>query len=486
LPVELLRQLVDERGQLHADVELRLGDVPAEHVANVSELLEHLRQLQTESVPEPGSGRPEVSSLPLNRADKGKRVAFANEGEGSASSSSSLFPPLGFGDVPGRARTVSAASRQASPDASVEPTEVKLEPTSEHLSVPIPRPPTYVETELDQARTEFHRLLGEVCDLTGDHEEWSAYLDLEDRVLVRHHMEPRPENDHKFPLRDPVNPLMRVHERYAGEDGKCHPNVGIRRNNATNPKGVKLGSGLYSYLQEMAKSDDRLRLDPARLREVVERLEDDAATQLERLIREETTVEPRVKPRLLEESDVQPHERMLIGQYGLFVRRPPGPAEYPTLSNGRILGFYMGALVENRVELAQMRAAHPDYERYAIDARRIGKRRVMYSALGAANSVAFANTALLPDAGKPAFDRQRLNALFIEFEVALTDRENRPRRENVVALVALDNLFKGDEPEAQVLVDYGETFLAQFRQPEADHAEQPDVPEVKREPDGEH
>jgi len=53
-----------------------------------------------------------------------------------------------------------------------------------------------------------------------------------------------------------------------------------------------------------------------------------------------------------------------------------------------------------------------------------------------------------------------------------------------VALVALDNLFPpgDDRPHAQVLADYGDTYLANFSAPAdpADPADAPDdIPEVK-------
>ncbi|KQV91585.1 hypothetical protein [Rhizobacter sp. Root1221] len=397
-------------------------------------------------------------------------VVAAGPGALAPSSSGTLAPRIDIGVIPRRARTPRFEGGELGRGEGIPGDAVKSEPVSADWHAPGPRPSVFVETELDQARTAFHRQLGEYCDLTADRAEWHAHLDLNDRVLVRHRMEPRLDHDNKFPLRSPIDPLGRVHDRYAGPDGACHPNVRL--------EAMALSSGFRSYFRAMAKSDGRLRLDSSSLQEAVARLERDAASELMRLVREEPRQQPRLQPRRLEASDVQPHEHALIGQYGLFVPRSPKSEERPTLSNGRILGFYMGALVENDDDLARTEDTHPDYAHYAIDTRPMGKRLMMYSALGAANSVAFANTALLPDAGEPAFDRRRLNAMFVEFDASLTGSAGRAHRERLLALVALDNLFDGDQPEAQVLVDYGDNFLANFQEPV------PPSEPVKHEPHG--
>jgi hypothetical protein len=346
--------------------------------------------------------------------------------------------------------------------APTGPVPVKAEPAG--AAAPA-RAPLYVETALDQARTAFHRDLGQICDLTGEQAEWRTHFDRDDMAIVRHDMQPMPENDHKFPLRDPADALGRVHPRYADEHGNVHPRVRLNK--------MQVGTGFRSYFRELVKSKDaRLRVDPGSLPKLMTKLEEDAARQLQRLISGQVEP-PRCTPRVLLDSDVQPHERMLVGQHGLFVTRPEEAADRPTLSNGRILGFYMGALVENDHELAHTVSLHPDYERYAIDAHPRNNRPVMYSALGATNSIAFANTALKPDSAEPAVDRQRVNALFIELDASLTDNKGRPRIERLVAMVALDNLFDGNQADAQVLADYGDNFLENFKK---------DQPAVKEEP----
>jgi hypothetical protein len=327
-----------------------------------------------------------------------------------------------------------------------------------------------VEAEmLDQGRTAFYREV-ELCDLSGDMAEWRLHLNPKDAAVVRHRPDPIPGNDHKFPLRDPEDPLRRVHPRYAGPDGKCHPDVRIRD--------VKLGTGFRSYFRDFLKTDRRLRIEPGQLRGLFERLEKDALQELDRLIRE-TSRPARCEPRVLQKADVLPHEEMLVGQYALFVSRPSDASELPTFSNGRILGFYMGALVDNDKALERTVADHPDYELYAIDAD-APRGKVTYSGKGATNSLAFANTALKPGADEPAYDTERINALFIEFSAGLIDNEGKPSRESLVAMVALDNLFTDDRDEAQVFVDYGQLFLEHFKE-ESEALETSEPVRVKQE-----
>ena len=94
---------------------------------------------------------------------------------------------------------------------------------------------------------------------------------------------------------------------------------------------------------------------------------------------------------------------------------------------------------------------------------------VTYTGLGAANSVAYANTALCrptPDNPEPAYDRERLNAFFLPFHLELTDKDGVRRNEAAIALVALDNLFAAgnDSREAQVFADYGNGYLENFQE----------------------
>ena len=157
----------------------------------------------------------------------------------------------------------------------------------------------------------------------------------------------------------------------------------------------------------------------------------------------------------------------------------------------------MGTVLENERQRQQAQAAHPDSDHYAIDAGRLPRRQrgrpnwggagkrtqVTYAGLGSTNSIAFANTALRrPDPAHPeaAYDKERINALFLPFDLELTDKKGERRNEVALALVALDNLFpQGDDrPHAQVLADYGNDYLANFSAP-ADADAPDDTTEVK-------
>jgi hypothetical protein len=159
---------------------------------------------------------------------------------------------------------------------------------------------------LHQARTAFYREL-ELCDLSGQIAKWSRYLNLTDTNVVRHRPDPMPENDHKFPLRDPADPLRRAHPRYAGPDGKCDRKVQIRD--------IRLGSGFRTYFRELIRADGRLRVESRSSQALIERLEEDARRELNRLICEM----PRpahCHTRVLQKEDVACH---VCNQWGCCV-----------------------------------------------------------------------------------------------------------------------------------------------------------------------
>ncbi|HET9642265.1 MAG TPA: TAL effector repeat-containing protein, partial [Burkholderiaceae bacterium] len=304
-----------------------------------------------------------------------------------------------------------------------------------------------VERSIDQARTAFLPELPR-CDLTSGQPIWS--LDEDGGTIVRHAMEPIPANNHKFPLRDLTDPLERVHERYAGDDGKCHPNVKLR--------GIELAGGGYkTYFNRLCR-DPRVGLPPKQIKGVRERLLANARAEFERLMREEPTDAWPCEPRRLGRHDVPAHEHMLAGQHGLFLKPAAAPEDEPVLSNGRILGFYTGVFAASDDDIQVIEAQHPDYVRYALDAPRRGGKLTVYSAQGCANDLAFANTALQAEAEQPTYDRDRLNAEFVPFEVQLTDKNGKRTRETVIAVVALNNAI-GNE----LRIDYGDAFLEQFK-----------------------
>jgi hypothetical protein len=326
-----------------------------------------------------------------------------------------------------------------------------------------------VEREIDQARTAFIPELPR-CDLTTGQPIWS--LDEGRATIVRHDMEPVPANNHKFPLRDLADPLGRVHARYAAEDGRCHPNVTLRK--------IDLAGGYKNYFKRLCR-DPRVGLAPKAIAGVRTRLLENARQEFLRLLdNDRAGVEPQpleqsashwpCEPRRLGRNDVPAHEHKLAGQLGLFLKTPEAGQEQPVLGNGRILGFYTGVFAAGDDEIAAVEEAHPGFERYAIDAPRAGGKMTVYSAEGCANDLAFANTALVPDAPQPAYDKERLNAEFVPFELQLTDKAGKPARETVIAVVALDNAI-----DQELRIDYGPAFLQQFTRPAQAASRAPDA-----------
>jgi len=473
-----LSLLIDSSGQWRSEQELGLVFVELDSVQeqdNFYRLIEEINQLLLPgALPQGESSACAAQAVPADLPGSGPAAASRPTFDLSLE----LDPA---DDAP--------QSPALSPIAASGP--VKLEAIDRPPTVRIP---LLVETPLDQARTAFYEEIGEVCDLTGDTPTWTPALAKTGGVIVHHRMEPVPGNDDKFPLRDAKNP-SRAHSRYAGDDGKCHDKVALK-------KIVLDDKDALEFLHELRANDPRLPLNPSQLDTALRALAVNAKEEFERLIKEQPRTTPPCQPRQLSATDVQDHEQMLIGQYGLFAPRPSDPAQYPTLRNGRILGFYMGKVLENEHQRQQAQATHPLSDQYAIEANRRPRRRrgrpnwggagkttpVTYAGLGCTNSLAFANTALRrPDPAhpEPAYDKERINALFLPFHLELTDRKGVLRNEAAVALVALDNLFPaGDNrPHAQVLADYGDNYLANFSDP-ADPAEAPDdIPEVKSEVD---
>jgi hypothetical protein len=212
--------------------------------------------------------------------------------------------------------------------------------------------------------------------------------------------------------------------------------------------------------------------------EVRQRLLANARAEFERLIREESTDAWPCEPRRLNRNDVPMHEQMLAGQYGLFLKPARTSEEASVLSNGRILGFYMGVFAASDQDIETLEAQHPDYVRYALDAPRPGGKLTVYSAQGCANDLAFANTALLPNTAQPTYDRERLNAEFVPFEVRLTDKKGKPARETVIAVVALNNAI-----DKELRIDYGDAFLQQFMSDSGQPASSQQAPALKVEAD---
>ncbi|WP_139813755.1 scabin-related ADP-ribosyltransferase [Mycobacterium simiae] len=304
------------------------------------------------------------------------------------------------------------------------------------------------EHSLDQSRTGFRVQIGEYGDLTSDTTHWEPRFDPGNQVIIHHQMEPIGWLDNVFPMRDLDDPLRRVHPDFADADGFVHPRVRLDR--------VQLAD-------TVREAQRRVPVPGA----VLEGLGRVVHAELDRLMNNSRRGSVsrdgvvRIEPRRLTPADVQPHERPLIGQYGLFATPRAGTAH-----QGQILGIYLGALLHGEADEERARALHPGSHRYMMDVGGASSSKVStYSADGGGNSTAFANTALLPFSPRqiPSYDHGRINAAFLGFRVDLTDNQGRPTHEYVSVLVGLDNLRPGDP----VLVSYGTPFLNQFQGPSA-------------------
>ena len=360
--------------------------------------------------------------------------------------------------------------RRALPDLNVA---VKPEPVLQAA------PEVLVEYPLAQDRTAFFAEVSRYCDLTGPTPQWQMELSAQPALVLSHRMEPDPRLDAAFPLRDPAQPLTHVHARYANADGSLSEHVGCA--------GVTLNTGFYNYLRSLgAKRDGRLPVqDAASWTKLVHALERDMMSEIQRLIAGTPAQPPRCAPRRISEQDLPEIERAaLAGQYGLFVDDALESTQRPLLSNGKVLGVYMGALLETEEELRQYHQEHPTSEQYEMNLDQVRPEPAVVAALGAANSTAFANTALSFKGDRPDYDHERLNAIFLPFRAQMTDNAGQAHDQSFMALVALDNLYGSGNPSREVRVDYGDAYLQQFKK----HPSQecvpptPSTPPIKTEP----
>jgi len=141
----------------------------------------------------------------------------------------------------------------------------------------------------------------------------------------------------------------------------------------------------------------------------------------------------------------------------------------------------MGALLETDEELHQYHQEHPSSEQYEMNIDESRPGAAVVAALGAANSTAFANTALKFDGDRPCYDHERLNAIFLQFRAQMSDNAGQPHEQSFMALVALDNLYASSNPSREVRVHYGDAYLEQFKNPPAHERTSP-TPRIKSEP----
>jgi hypothetical protein len=286
---------------------------------------------------------------------------------------------------------------------------------------------------------------------------------------MRHQLIPDSRMDDAFPWRDPDDPVGRVFKPYAGEDGQVHPALREHADRITSEMSV----GKKLVRQLVSSNDNTFLPRGTKTTALWPVLEDSVAREVRRLVRGEHARLP-VVPSLMTAADLRPHEQMLRGRNGLrlspeimLTARSGDRRDLPSLSNGRILGVYLGAVLDNGTDLENWERTHIHFPSYAMDASTQSGRKVTMSAEGAANAIAFANTALLPDTPTAQFDHNRINATFLGFVVRLPDPHDpsRHRNQSIVALAALDNAFDpATNPEGLILADYGNGYLDLFNQ----------------------
>jgi hypothetical protein len=306
-----------------------------------------------------------------------------------------------------------------------------------------------------------------------DHGEVQILRSVERRTDVI----PDPRMNNVLPWRDRHHPATHVYEPYAAEDGSVHPNVLDRVDHITATM-----SGSKALLRDMASSHNDTRLPRTHggyrtrdyLTQVVwTELEDTVATEIRRMTRGEPLGSPPVRPGRVTADHIRPHERALIGSWGLFLTRSPADIpvdERPSLLNGRILGVYLGAVLDTPKAIAEWENAHPSFPSYAMDLEYHGGPAKTMSAEEVGNDTAFANTAVVPIGGQDgtttsrmAYDEEAINAAFVPFTILMPDRYGGYRQEQVSVLVALENAFDPIvNPHGMIAVDYGPNYLWQF------------------------
>ncbi|MBP2327074.1 hypothetical protein JOF56_007459 [Kibdelosporangium banguiense] len=285
---------------------------------------------------------------------------------------------------------------------------------------------------------------------------------------MKHQLVPVPAMDRAFPWRSPRDPMNRVYEPFADAHGRVHPRIVARADEIT-----ALMLRNRSTLKAMVRDPDEHRLPDTVTNKQLEAmwpvLEQSVAAEIRRLTRGEALKSPPVRIALVERKHVPRHERVLVGQWGLFLAQwPPNrsASRRPSLLNGRILGVYLGAVLDDPDDLDFWEKTYQRYPAYALGLGEDTRYESLMGAEGAANAAVFANTATKlvdkPDGHGQEFaiDEQRVNAMFLEFVVRMPLAEGGFKPQIIGAVVALENAFdEKANPYGSIMVDYGETYL---------------------------
>jgi hypothetical protein len=283
-------------------------------------------------------------------------------------------------------------------------------------------------------------------------------------AAVNNDLVPDPAVDNIFPLHGPdPHDSRRPHPLYAAPSGwLTAPAVKV--------KSVQIAEYQSQYLRDLASEERakplksrRLDLSDQEIQDSIPHLEKSVRKELERTMSGTPENSPAYYIRRVTRGDVKRHEAKLVGQHGLFINSRVRKQEMPTLENGKIIGLFSGAKLTSKNEFKLHFAAfggERHVDRYALDVAKSGKAEAFtLSPMGAANSMAFANTALKRDM---TYDDSRINAKFLPFIVNMQDKDGHIREEQVVAVIGLNNL------RDQVLLDYGAHYLKQFKEDAAD------------------
>ncbi|MGW4127794.1 hypothetical protein [Amycolatopsis japonica] len=272
---------------------------------------------------------------------------------------------------------------------------------------------------------------------------WPASGNSARPAVVDKRLRPVVGMDGQFTWRDPEDPLFRVHSLFAGEDGEVHPALVARADEIT----ARVGEGKDFFKQiSHEKRDRRLPfMTDAQLRAHWTAIGGKAAVRMRNLVRTarnpargavrlaplHPTPGQRVYVTKVKRKHVPSQEGVLVGSYQLCLADPPGSSprgEWPAFTNDEFIDFYLGVLTGHKQEGNYVMAAGRGAAFTVIDAER------------AANSTAFANSALTPD---QELDDTRINAAFIGVTFTFPDitKPSGTFKVSTTILVALDNAF---------------------------------------------